>query len=185
MLRASTVVRLIGKVVVGISLFILNWYYLWTATFTGERLPYTLEVASQNFVYFQYNLLLGAGVVIDRYVFADTEALSMFFISSTVFFALCTGRGLRRAVIKTVCFSSLVLMPLGIEVYLLDRGEFWIHVTNLQINLNIVPWFSNEDLLFVATGSFLLSLSLLAGLPKSVTLKRSRFREAISIFSGN
>ncbi len=45
--------------------------------------------------------------------------------------------------IKTICFSSLVLMPLGIEVYLLDKGEFWIHVTNLQVSLDIRPWFSN------------------------------------------
>jgi hypothetical protein len=139
MRRASRVVRLAGKVVVGISSSILNWYFLWTATLTGERLPYTLEVATQNFVYFQYDLLLRTGIIIDRYAFADIEALSMFILSSILFFMLYARRGLRKAVIKTICFSSLVLMPLGIEVYLLDKGEFSIHVTNLQVSLDIRP----------------------------------------------
>jgi hypothetical protein len=126
---------------------------------TGERLPYTLEVLTQNFFFAQYNLSLLTGVVIERYTFADLEAISMFVLASTLFFFLNLRRGIVQSALRTLCFSSLALMPLGIEVYFLDRGEFWIHVTNLQINLNILPWFSNGDLLILTAGTFFLAAS--------------------------
>jgi len=160
LLSASKVAKFIGIAVIAISLFILNWYFIWTATFTGERLPYELLVLTENFVFVQYDLLVRIGIVIDRYTFADLEALSMFFMASTTYFLLNLRRGLRQSIIRTVGFSSLALMPLGVEVYFLDRGEFWIHVTNLQISLDILPWFSNGDLLIATVAGFLLSLLL-------------------------
>jgi hypothetical protein len=171
MFSISKISRILGYSLIGILLLILNWYFLWTATLTGERLPYPLEVATMNFVYFQYDLLLRIGLVIDRYTFADLEAISAFVIASMIFFFISLNRGVGKALLRTAAFSSLSLMPLGIEVYFLDHGEFWIHVTNLQVTLNMVPWFSNGDLLILTAGTFMSSLFLSTKLRKKISTK--------------
>jgi len=77
------------------------------------------------------------------------------------------NRGLRPTVsrlfttiLKTLRVDSVIVMPLGVEIYAFDRSQFLIHVTTLQSD-SILRWFTNEDLLILTLAIFAATTVLL------------------------
>jgi len=84
-------------------------------------------------------------------VFKDLETLVMcLVIISCSFF-------LTRSVPKTMQIISLCVMPLGIDVYIWDRGEFWIHVSLISSYSPYFSWFTNAIFLALSSSLFLFS----------------------------
>lgn len=58
---------------------------------------------------------------------------------------------------RAVQVDSLMVLILTVEIFLTDYVDFNLHVTNFQAHFNFVPWFSNADLLMVASSVLALS----------------------------
>jgi hypothetical protein len=63
--------------------------------------------------------------------------------------------GTMLAVLDVIRWGSFGLIPLGVEIFLFDRGEFYVPVSDFQYRYNLLVWFTNEDLLFLLLGVFL------------------------------
>ena len=48
---------------------------------------------------------------------------------------------------RTFQLASLALVPLCLDILLFDTKEFDLHVATLQEHHNVLPWFSNADML--------------------------------------
>ncbi len=84
-------------------------------------------------------------------IFKDKEtlALCLVIISCSLY--------LTRSLPKTIQIISLCILPLGAEVYIWDRSEFWIHVSLITSYNSLFTRFSNADLLYLSSGLFIFS----------------------------
>ena len=110
------------------SALLLNGAFLWTAGFITYDIPF-------------YNF---SGV--------DYFMLSMFITFGISILYLT------RSIAKGILFTSLILLPLGIEIAISSHAQLWTHVTNAQVGTPLV-FFSNFDFLI----SCILGLALSAG----------------------
>jgi hypothetical protein len=64
------------------------------------------------------------------------------------------GKG--RAILDVIRWGSFGSIPLGVEIFVFDRGEFYVPVSDFQLRHNLLVWFTNADLLFIsaARGGF-------------------------------
>lgn len=69
-------------------------------------------------------------------------------------------RGQFRALLKTAQIVSATFIPLGLEILGFDNPEWGIHVTQFQVDHNIMPWFTNADLFAAAVSIFIVTLFL-------------------------
>lgn len=69
-------------------------------------------------------------------------------------------RGWPKATVLVLQIASLSFIPLGLEVLLFDYKEWFLHVTWVQAEYNIVPWFTNADFFFVVVAVFGMTLYL-------------------------
>ena len=79
------------------------------------------------------------------------DASSLLLVVSVALLAFVGFRrlGFVEALLRAAQILSLSVVPLGIEVFVFDRSEWQLAVTRFQVLYGVLPWFSNEDLLFV------------------------------------
>jgi SAM-dependent methyltransferase len=66
-----------------------------------------------------------------------------------------TAKGGRVArLLRAVQITSLSFVPLGVEIFLFDSPEWNLHASQLQVDLGVIPWFTNADLLFLCSAVF-------------------------------
>lgn len=98
----------------------------------------------------------GASMQEQKY-FIDFEVivftLAIFVISSLLF--IRKGKGL--SILRAFEITSAAILPLGLEIYLFDYGQFNIHASDIQVLLGFA-WFTNADVLYVATGILVTTL---------------------------
>jgi hypothetical protein len=108
--------------------------------------------------------------------FIDLEVVLLALATALFSFLVFRHRGRLKATLRMLEIGALSVMPLGIEIYLLDTREFYIHASIAQVETGFMPWFTNEDLLFLALAVFFVSAFIdwrirprpaLSGLPDS------------------
>ena len=147
-----------------LSFVSLNLYFAWSSSLVafishsaGSWL--TNAIYSQDlYILAKMNLNVFTG---DTYVVADVEALALLAAATSSLFLLSLDKGARRALLLSVRAAALSLMVLGAEIAIFDNREFFLHVTQAQVVLDVAPWFSNADLLLSAVMIFALSTWML------------------------
>jgi len=151
-------------VILAFSFGWMNFFYLWTSVWR-DRATSPLAASIWNFVVHiseaEYFFIHHSSILDQQgnqvNVFVDEEILVLLviiFLSSVIYYS---GNDWISLLLKSVRVSSLSLIPLGVYIYVLDRQDFNLHVTTWQAYSNFLIWFTNEDLLIVATVLFLLS----------------------------
>lgn len=111
--------------------------------------------------------------------FVDYETVGLVvavFLLSFLFFYPKTK--LSTALIRAFQITSTVTLPLGIEIYMFDRSEFFVQSSIIQIS-TMFSWFTNADLLY----SCVLILSFTTGYQLVVKAReKSRMRKTRSSF---
>jgi hypothetical protein len=91
----------------------------------------------------------------------DVEALAFLTLVLAGTFLLYRSNGVAFALTRVVRVGALFALFLSADVAVFDYGEFDIHATALQSQLQVFTWFTNADLLFaalsVAVATFLLA----------------------------
>jgi hypothetical protein len=152
-------------VVVWGSFGLLNFYALWSSRVFLDLLspfmaqPYLFSLQSYGF---------GFGVFGNLPVDL-ISVLLVAVICSAVFFVYRAERPATR-VLRVVQVGSLSIIPLPVYVLLFDTSEFNLHVISLQQHYGLLQWFTNADLLVLATSVFLMSTILLT--VRAHTLKK-------------
>lgn len=102
---------------------------------------------------FAENYTLGMKYLIDCEVITFTVAL---FIISLLLFK--RRNGIDVSILRAFEITSATILPLGFEIYYFDRSQFWIHASDIQVRARFLPWFTNADLLYLASGIFATTL---------------------------
>ena len=136
---------------VAVPVAFLNFFFLWTS-----QLLVLFQTPTGHGIAGNVNRLIGWAVAYGIYypsqsrlipprlsglIMVDLIAVSclaILFIVSAKLFSL----------FRAIQISSVVVMTLPIEIYFGDPGQFNIWVTTSQITYNILPWFTNADLLY-------------------------------------
>lgn len=129
--------------------YLLNLMFLWTTHVLSHVPHLAWELLWSPFEVTL--ILLAESLHVSGYFIIDATALLLaVFLFFTLRMVLKSWRDCAMVLLLDVCvFES--------ELYLFDRGEFWLHVTGLQAVWHVGAWFSNADLLLCASG---LSLAL-------------------------
>ncbi len=98
------------------------------------------------YVYITVNLSLPFNGDIQAFYDAASSLLATLMISLSLL--AFRRQGIRGAILHTLQICSLTFLPLGIEIFFFDHPEWNLHVTELQVSYNLVPWFTNADLFF-------------------------------------
>jgi len=84
--------------------------------------------------------------------------LAIFAISGLLFF-FGSRKGIAVSILRAVEITFLAIIPLGIEIYLFDRGQFNIHASDIQSKIGLA-WFTNADVLYVSLGVLIIAFSI-------------------------
>jgi hypothetical protein len=123
---------------------LLNINFLWTST--GGREP-PLGIVPYVYVFIFHSSL--------RDIDIESFALLGVCIFSTL--VLVSGDEPVLVVLKTLRNSSLVVLPLGLEILLFDRPELFLFTSSIQFDFHFFNWFTNFDLLMSMAAIFLAS----------------------------
>lgn len=164
----------------------LNIFFLWTShvsRYVGGE--FNFFVNSVVYLPFHDNL---SSITFQSVVMLDFECLFFLMLIGVLSFFAFKGRILSR-ILNAIMIMTLSVMPLGIEIYIFDRNEFFIHVTYFQemyfqesvgIGRELFQ-FSNADMFFVALGVFVASSSISSILRQP----KHRFRDTPMISKEN
>ena len=136
---------------------LLNFYSLWSSRFFLDLLsplmsqPYLDSLQSYAFGYGIYGNL-----PVDL-----ISAVLVTIICSAVFFVHRGERPVTRA-LRIAQFGSISIIPTPVYILLFDTSEFNLHVTSFQEHYGLLQWFTNADLLVLASVAFLGSTFLLS-----------------------
>jgi len=138
--------------------FLIELYFAWTSHLLNFDIGLKTQVT--NFAAYQETLSLrpfysycpsiakcGRGLL----EFVDVETLVLLGILAVAIFCMYTARGSRLAFFKALQVVSLVITPLGLEVYLFDHQSFYVHVATIQSGNGLLAAFTNADLLALST----------------------------------
>jgi hypothetical protein len=102
-------------------------------------------------------------------LFIDSEVivftLALFILSLLLF----RRKGPGVSFLRAFEITSVAVLPLGIEIYFFDHGQFNIHASDIQVKLGLA-WFTNAEVLY-------LSLSILVVTLLIEVLRRERRKE--------
>lgn len=156
-----TVARLLGKPYPGldqfaswktslISVSLLNVLFLGTSHVLSYP-PFPLHQAYNTTLAY---LCMLFGLQLQQFY----DLASVFLITITVASVLLRyrGLGLGRRLLKVLQIVSLVMLPLGLEIFAFDNIEWNLHVAQFQDAYGIIPWFTNADLFFTSLFLFVL-----------------------------
>jgi hypothetical protein len=169
--------RLALVLALAVSVVIVNLYFVWTShVLSGYQ--YVRSYIS-GFAAAQMNLInawpwfTGAGTkgtMVREFIDYEVVAFSLVIAASS--FLLFVHRGLKKATLRMLEIGSLSVLPLGVEIYIFDYGEFWIHASIAQVKAGFIPWFTNADLLFLSAG--ILSVTAIIELRSRLPTFRTR-----------
>jgi hypothetical protein len=152
-----------SKLMLGLSILCLNLYFAWTAH------VFDLFSVNSSVNYFLFNLyeaMYTPGSFIFNYsvnffVLSDLTVVILF--SGVVLFSLVVFKGSRTLItaLKTLRVASVAVLPLGVEILLLDRSELFFYTTTFQGHYHFLTWFTNADLLGCCVGVAVFSTLLL------------------------
>jgi len=141
-----------------LSVVIINLYFAWTSHVLSGYQYVRTDIS--NFAAYQMNLI-GAwswfagvgtrGTMIREFI--DYEVVGLTLVLAASSFLLFLHRGLRKAALRMLEIGSFSVLPLGVEIYIFDYGEFWIHASIAQAKSGFLAWFTNADLTFLAIGT--------------------------------
>jgi len=169
-MKRRTVIRCALILLLAISVVIINLYFVWTShVLSGYP---SLRASISHFAATQMTLLgvkswFGGtgGLAVREFIDYEVVALTLAIAASS--FLLFFHRGLKKATLRMLEVGSLSVLPLGIEIYIFDHGEFYIHASVAQVKGGFLPWFTNADLLYLSAGILLVAagIELRHGLP--------------------
>jgi hypothetical protein len=146
------------------SLFSLNVYFAWTSHLLGD-ISGPIDHQLTLFIFGQAKFLWVTGslayFVPNYIVVADSEVLGLLMMVIVTTFVLNRGKGVKMAVLRSFQVGAISVAVLGAEIMLLDYNEFYLHVTQTQVVLDFMPWFTNADLLFCGLAIFAVTTCLL------------------------
>jgi hypothetical protein len=153
----------------------LNFYYLWTSRAVLELLT---PVLSGTYLFPLQSYGFGFGSMGNLPV----DLISVAFLAAfcACVFLLYRQDGLLSGFMRALQFGSLSLVPLCLDILLFDPNEFDVHVTSLQEHYNVLPWFSNADMLATILAVFVATTFALA-----VLGRRGKERESPVAASGS
>ncbi|HYB04219.1 MAG TPA: hypothetical protein VED17_07145, partial [Nitrososphaerales archaeon] len=88
--------------------------------------------------------------MLEMKLFIDCEVIAFTLAIFVISLLLFRSRGLRLSIVRAMEITSATILPLGIEIYLFDRGQFNIHASDIQTKVGLA-WFTNADVLYVST----------------------------------
>ena len=95
--------------------------------------------------------------MLEMKLFIDSEVIAFTLATFAISLFLFRSWGLLTAVLRAVELTLAAIIPLGIEIYLYDRGQFNIHASDIQVKWGFA-WFTNADVLYVSSGVLALAL---------------------------
>jgi hypothetical protein len=157
-MKGRKVVRLALILLLTASVVIVNLYFAWTShVLSGYP---SVRASISSFAVAQMNLIgawswfIGAGTkgtAIREFIDYEVVAFTLAIAASS--FLLFLNHSLKKATLRMLEIGSLSVLPLGLEIYVFDYREFWIHASIAQVKAGFLPWFSNADLLFLTVGT--------------------------------
>ena len=146
--------RLVLASAIAVALLVLNVAFLWTSGALSYLLPLIPQWFPQSVVidYLAFVQFPTVRAALDYYYLGW---LGVFFLFSMALFS----SDLAEKVIRSLELVCLTLLALPIEVYLFDKREFYIRVTDAQLGTRL-EWFTNADLLAMLVAA-LAALALL------------------------
>jgi hypothetical protein len=144
--------RSLAKMLLVVSASFLNAFFLWTAHVLEAEIGAALRILVFTAIYDATAL----GIPYPQ----DSICLGLLLTTVVIAFLLGTRRGIGLAVARATQAGSLVVAPLGLEVYLFDRSEYNLHLTVVQQALGLA-WFTNADLLYLSAIIFVSTTVLL------------------------
>jgi hypothetical protein len=144
--------RSLAKMLLVVSGSFLNAFFMWSAhVLTGEA---GVSLSMLALVVISDATSLGMPYP------QDYICLGLFLTTIAAAFFLGMPRGMKLAVARATQAGSLVMMPLGIEVYLFDRSEYNLHFS-MALQSYGLTWFTNADLLYLSAVVFVGTTALL------------------------
>ena len=97
-----------------------------------------------------FNRLPASVLGVGTQVVADLEGIAALLLMTALIASLNRHKGTGKALLLALQAAAGCMVILGIEIAAFDYSEFYLHVTGLQLTLNLAPWFTNADLLLSA-----------------------------------
>ncbi len=89
--------------------------------------------------------------MLEMKLFIDAEVVAFTLATFSVSLILFWRSGYLVAALHAVEIMFAAILPLGLEIYLYDRGQFNIHASDLQVKVGLA-WFTNADILYLSSG---------------------------------
>jgi hypothetical protein len=107
---------------------------------------------------------------IEQRYFIDYEVVAFTVLIFMLSLVLFMNKGKLVPILRALEITSAAVLPLGIEIYLFDYGEFNIHASVMQVKAGIA-WFTNADLLYLSAS--ILALAVVIDLVRYRRTKKS------------
>jgi len=145
-----------GWVVIWGCFALLNFYSLWSSRAIMDALS---PFVAQEYLFPLQSYGFGFGIFGN--LPADLISILLVAIVCTVAYFIYRNDGPMRRILRVLQLGSLSILPLPVYVLLFDTSEFNLHVTSFQEHYGLLQWFTNADLLVLASLIFLGSTSIL------------------------
>jgi hypothetical protein len=102
---------------------------------------------------------LGPRSMVEMKLFTDSEVIAFTLATFVISLFLFRWRGLGLSILRAMEITFATILPLGIEIYYFDRGQFNIHASDIQTKIGLA-WFTNADVLYVSTAVLISTILL-------------------------
>ena len=145
-----------GWVVIWGCFALLNFYSLWSSRAIMDLLsPFMV----QAYLFPLQSYGFGYGIFGNLPV--DLISVTLVAIICSAAYFIYRGYGRRTRILRAIQLGSLSIFPVPVFVLLFDTSEFNLHVTSFQEHYGVLQWFTNADLLVLASLILLGSTALL------------------------
>lgn len=156
--------RTATTIVFATSFVLLNIYLAWAGRLLSAVSPTLFSIVYAPI--FWSDMTVWSALHLSKvspfaFIVTDFEVLALFLIMVVSAFRLSRSRGLGAAVLRSTQVSAVSLVVFEAELAFLDCKEFFIHMTDFQTSFNIIPWFTNADMLLCAFAVLSVSTLLL------------------------
>ena len=146
----ALVISISRRLALVMSFSLLNVLFAWTShlfkALSGPLYSGVNAIIAYQDVLFWKVLNLGP-FTRDTQVVADLEGFVLLGLLTSLVVLSKRDEGTWRAFLLSLQIAALSLVILGAEIAVFEGDVFYLHVTDIQVALEFVPWFSNADLL--------------------------------------
>jgi hypothetical protein len=138
----------------GVSSFFKNLGYTTRISPFGSAFNYTggLNFSQSNNTRLQsFGAAYGGTNMQEQKYFIDFEVVLFTLAIFAISLLLFVRKGIGTSILRAFEITSAAILPLGLEIYLFDYGQFNIHASDIQVLVGFA-WFTNADVLVVTTG---------------------------------